>query len=81
MEINTYIRQVESAIEGVETGSLTPQTQFRQLEQWDSLAALDLIVMASAEYSVEITAGDLQACNTVQDLFNVIHTKIAPSDS
>ncbi len=44
-------------------------TEFRNLAEWDSLAALGVIVMFDMEYQKTITGDDLHAAQTVGDLF------------
>ncbi len=75
MEINDFTRQLERTLEGAAAGSLSPQTRFRELPGWSSLAALDLIVLADSDYGVELSAEDLKKSQTIQDLFNILSSK------
>jgi acyl carrier protein len=70
-----FVRNFENAIEGIEPGSLTPDTEFATIEQWDSLAALSVLAMVDAEYDTEISGNELRKCRTLQDLFGVIQSK------
>jgi acyl carrier protein len=45
------------------------------LPEWDSLAALGVIVMCDAEYNVTITGDDLKVCKTVSDIFSRVELK------
>mgnify|MGYP003350648568 CR=1 FL=1 len=40
--------------------SITPDTQFKKLEEWGSMMALIIIAMIDAEYGKTITAEDLK---------------------
>jgi len=75
MSIDEFVRRFEGALDGVSPGSLTPETEFRSLAEWDSMGALNVIVMADADYGVELTAEDLRQSRTVADLFRAVTGK------
>jgi acyl carrier protein len=75
MSSDTFVRNFESAIEGIPPNSLTATTEFRGLEKWDSLAALAILAMVDAEYSVQITGNELKGCNTINDIFAIVSKK------
>lgn len=50
-------------------------TRLDSLPEWDSLAALGVILMCDTEYSVTITGNDLKACSTVGDIYAVVLAK------
>lgn len=52
-------------------------TPLSELPEWDSLAALGVIVMCDTEYGVTITGEDLKRCRTVGDIYAVVQTKRA----
>ena len=47
---------------------VTPETVLVQLPEWDSLAALGVIVMFDVDYGKVIVAEDLKNCETLADL-------------
>lgn len=47
---------------------ITGETALADLPEWDSLAALGVIVMCDTEYAVTITGEDLKACARVADI-------------
>ena len=73
--IDDFIRNFENAVEAIEPNSLTPQTAFTELPEWDSLAALSILAMADAEYDVEISGKELRGCQSLQELFEIIRSK------
>lgn len=75
MEVNEFVTNFENAIEGIEPGSLSPATQYHKIEQWDSLALLCLLAMIDCEYDVQIPGMELKACDTLQDVFNLVQAK------
>lgn len=75
MDIKLFLKNVEEAIDGVDTDSLKPDTEFRKLEQWDSLAVLSTLAMIDAEYDAQIKADELRECKSFNDLFSLIKSK------
>ncbi|MEX2381672.1 MAG: phosphopantetheine-binding protein [Opitutales bacterium] len=75
MNIETFIVNFEESIEGLEAGTVRPETVMRDLPQWDSLAVLTTLAMIDAEYEVSITANELADQRTVQNLFDLVAQK------
>jgi acyl carrier protein len=50
-------------------------TRLDSLPEWDSLAALGVILMCDTEYSVTITGNDLKASTTVGDIYAAVLAK------
>ena len=76
MSIEEFISKFEECFEGIEPSTLKTDTEFRNLESWDSLTALTLLAMIDAEFEVAISASELRSCNKVQEIFDLIKTKI-----
>ncbi|MCW3072322.1 MAG: acyl carrier protein [Bacteroidetes bacterium] len=76
MDITTFISQIENEIEELTPGSLTPETEFTSLKEWSSMHVLILIALIDTEYNVTITGADLQQCKSVNDLFNVVKSRV-----
>lgn len=51
---------------------VTPETELSSLDEWDSLAALGVIVMFDTEYGKAITGDDLKKCATITDLYKLL---------
>ncbi len=75
MEIEDFLIKFEGCFEGIEPGALLPETQFRNLEAWDSLTALTLLAMVDSDYEIAISANELRACNKVHDVYDLIKQK------
>ena len=67
-----FIEKFAEALDDMDSATLTPETKFRELDEWSSLAALSVIAMADEEYDKEISGTDLKNAETLQDLFNLI---------
>ena len=49
---------------------LTPQTKFRDLDEWTSMLALSTMAMVSEEYDVELSPEEMRNAQTIEDLYN-----------
>ncbi|MCC5067290.1 acyl carrier protein [Xanthomonas campestris] len=67
----TFIENFLSATDFQEPVEVTVDTVLRELPEWDSLAALGVIVMFDMEYGKTITGEDLANVVTVGDLYNL----------
>ena len=76
MEIQQFIRNFENAIEGIQSNSLTFDTNYHSLPQWDSLGLLCLLAMIDCEYNVQIPGMELKGCHTLGDIFNLVKSKL-----
>ena len=70
--IQTFIENFLAAVDFQDPVDVTAETPLRDLPEWDSLAALGVIVMFDIEYGKSINGEDLKACATLQDLFNLL---------
>lgn len=75
MEIKQFVTNFENAIFGIDPGSLVPETRFRDLEQWESLALLCLLAMIDNEYGVQVGGAELKQCNTLRDIYDIVASK------
>jgi acyl carrier protein len=75
METIQFVRHFESAIEGIEPESLTPETRYHEIPQWDSLGLLCLLAMIDCEYGVQIGGMELKKCETLADVYELVREK------
>jgi len=67
--LQAFIENFLLAVDFQEPVNLTPETQLQDLPEWDSLAALGVIVMFDMEYGKSITGDQLQKISTIGELF------------
>jgi acyl carrier protein len=70
--IQDFIEQFLMAVDFQNPVEVTAVTVLTDLPEWDSLAALGVIVMFDMEYSKTIIGDDLKQSVTIQDLFNLL---------
>lgn len=75
MELTTFVTNFAAQFEDTAPDTFEADTQFRNIEEWDSLVALSIIAMADEEYGVKLTGDDIRNASTVQDIFEVIKAK------
>lgn len=75
MEIKDFIVNFADQFEDTDPEEITSDTQFHDLEEWDSLVALAVLNMTEKKYGKKITFDEMKACVTVENLFNVIAAK------
>lgn len=75
MQIEQFIEQVEDALYGVDAGTISRETDFTSLKEWDSLALLTLTDTIDIEYGVLMKKGEIESCATVMNLFEKIQSK------
>jgi acyl carrier protein len=76
MEINEFIANFADQFDDTDADVFTPETKFRELEEWSSLIALSVIAMVDEEYDVQLKGDDMRNATTVEDLFNIVKSKI-----
>lgn len=74
MDINEFMSNLASQFDEPENITLTSETKFHQLKEWDSLTALMTISMVDEIYGVTLPPEELKQMTTIQELFDFIST-------
>jgi len=72
MEIKEFIQNFADQLDDTDAEVLAPETEFRTLDDWSSLAALSIIAMVE-EYGVSIASDTFKNAKTIQDLFDQVN--------
>ncbi|MDD2474659.1 MAG: acyl carrier protein [Dysgonamonadaceae bacterium] len=64
-----FIEQLKEVLE-IEDRDLNENDEFRNYDEWDSLAYLSVIAMYDEEYDMQLEESDFKKLRTVADLFN-----------
>jgi acyl carrier protein len=73
MLINEFISELKEELELESTLELT--TNIKELEEWDSLAAMVLIAYISRSFNVTMNANDIEQITTVQTIIDFVGTE------
>lgn len=75
MEIKEFIENFADQFDDTDISEITPETKFRELDEWSSLISMGVIAMMKMSYGKILTGAEMRSCETVQDLFNLISNK------
>ena len=76
MELDTFIKNFEEAVEDVEVGTLTARTRFKDLKSWDSLSILTVTDTIDMEYGVVPRKPDFESVDNLAELFELVQTRL-----
>lgn len=76
MEIKEFIENFAEQFEDTDASEITAATEFKNLDEWSSLIALSVIAMVDEEYDVTLKGDDIRGAVTVEDLFNVVKSRV-----
>lgn len=76
MEIKEFIQNFADQFDETDASEFTHETVFHELEEYSSLIALSIIAMINEEYDVTLKGDDMSAAVTIEDLFNIVKSKM-----
>ena len=68
--MDNFIEKFAEAIE--RDGEIKMEDNFREYDEWNSLAYLSIIAFMDEEYGVQIEEEEFKQLKTVQDLYNAV---------
>ncbi len=75
MTLDEFVTAFAEEFDETPAENFEPATAYRELDEWGSLTALSIIALAMEGFGKKITGADLRACNTIEELYNLIQTK------
>jgi acyl carrier protein len=76
MEIKNFIENFAAQFEETDAEVFTPETTYRELDEWSSLVALSVLAMIDEEYDVQLKGDEMRGTKTIQELFDLVNSKI-----
>ena len=70
--IEQFLENFAVAVDFQEPVDVKAETELASLPEWDSLAALGVIVMFDVDYGKTIVGDDLKNCNKLADLYKLL---------
>ena len=64
---------LEQLIEVLEIDDIDPEDEFRDYEEWDSLAYLSVIAMIDDNYDIVIPGEEFEKLDKIIDIYNYIN--------
>lgn len=75
INITDFIESFKDILDEPELVEIKEGTEFKDIDEWDSLTNLTLIAMVDSEYNVKLNSDDITKSKTVLDLTNLIKSK------
>lgn len=72
MNKEKFIQDFAEALEIEDASALAETTEFRNLDEWDSLAYLNIIAMMDEEYDIQIENAEFKGLKTIGDVMACI---------
>lgn len=69
MEENRFVQLVAGMLYRTDRDSVTPETRYKGLKEWNFLFEVSLAMMLEEEYHVEVTPEDFSSTGTLDELF------------
>jgi len=75
MKLDEFVKAFAAEFEETGIELFTPKTVYKELDEWSSLTVLSIIAIVDEEFEKSISGADLRACNTIEDLYNLVQSK------
>ena len=76
MELNDFIQNFADQFDDTDAEEFKADTNLKDLEEWSSLNALSVISMVDDEYDVSLKGDDIISSNTIEDLYNLVKSRM-----
>jgi acyl carrier protein len=77
MTLEEFFDHFCEELDEVDIENINIKTEFKKIEEWDSLLALSIIAMIDEEFEILLTGSDMMNCTTIEDLYNLILSKLS----
>ena len=71
MNVSTIIETFEDILD-VKKGTISLKTTSSDIDQWDSVATINIIVALEEEFGIKFKLKDIQTVKTVQDFVELV---------
>ena len=76
MNLDQFIENFVDLFDETDPDTIQATTHFKEVEEWSSLVALSVIAMIDEEYDVEFRGDDIRNSDTVEDLYNIVKSRV-----
>lgn len=71
MSLQVFIQRFAEIMGIEDANTLTPDTDFHDLDEWSSLMAVKLLVLFDEEMDKDVSVGEINECFTIEELYNL----------
>ena len=75
MELKEFVEKFAEQFDETDVSEFKAETEFKELDEWSSLSALNIIAMVDEEYEITLKGNDIREAKTIEDLFNTVKSK------
>lgn len=75
MDINEFVEKFSDVFDDVDNLTLTPETYFKEIDEYSSVTALSIISFVDENFEVVVTGKEIREADTLQDLYDLIQSK------
>jgi acyl carrier protein len=73
-KVEEFVQKFKNQFIDADSITLTKDSEFRQIDSWDSLTGMAVLVMIKDDYGVDIPVEKFRNQKTVQDVYSLILT-------
>jgi acyl carrier protein len=70
--VNDFTKKFQHQYIDYESFELNPESEFRQIDSWDSLTGMAVLVMIKDEYGIDIPVESFRNLKTVNEVYSYI---------
>ena len=70
--VDVFTKKFQDQYIDAESFTLHPESEFRQVDSWDSLTGMAVLVMIKDEYGIDIPVETFRNLKTVKDVYSFI---------
>tara|TARA_B110000114_G_scaffold147769_1_gene157632 strand:+ start:249 stop:482 length:234 start_codon:yes stop_codon:yes gene_type:complete len=75
MNLNEFFQLFCDELDDTDISKIDTTTDFKQIDEWDSLLAFSIIACIDDEFDVLLTGSDIIASTSIEDLYNCVISK------
>lgn len=73
--LEEFVELFGELFDDIDVSGFTPETDFRDNDEWSSLIGLSVIAMVDDEFDVSLVGDDIKNSKTIADIYNKILAK------
>lgn len=75
MNLDEFVKGFADLFEDTDSAEFAADTEFQDLDEWDSLMMLSVIAFAKTNCAKDVTGKEIRSCATVEELYRLIESK------
>lgn len=76
MTLDEFVEHFCDELNDTDINTIDASTEFKKINEWDSLVALSIIAMIDEEFEVRFTGNDMINSITIEDLYKLAISRL-----